>query len=414
MRKFLTSVLLCAFLPATAVMAQTVLPGTSQPVPGAQVTLPQLLDLVKTRSPSLLAERTQVAMARADLQSAQTFNNPDVSYTHKRGESQTTLAQSIPLFGQRGARIDSARSGIDAARAELNLVYALALQSAARDFMSLLIAQERERRWSDARDDLESAARIVAGQVQAGTRSQYDLTRLDIERASLDAQLALAQTATLDASARVAAAIGEPGWRPRAAGAIVPHWDALDFASMWPQAQARLTNVKAALAQQAHAEKLLETARRDAYPTPTFSVGRINNRVDGGSMEYGVSVAIPLFDRNQGPIARAQAEAYGLSLRSRAIIVAAEGELRRATEQLNRRQQLTERFEKEGLAMVPRLRQMAQDSYVLGRGSILELVDAIQAVAEKKNTYLDLLEAALQAEVDVRIASGELGADLAE
>ncbi|WP_158213457.1 TolC family protein [Pigmentiphaga sp. NML080357] len=405
MRKFLCLLVLALCLPQAR--------AADAPALGTDVTLPQLLELVRNNSPALQAERTQVAMAEADLMTAQTFSNPSVAYTHKRGERETTLSQDIPIFGQRGARIESARSGVEAARAQLRLVYAQALQEAARDFMSLLVAQEREKRWLDAKDDLESAFRIVQGQVQAGARSRYDLTRLEIERASLDAQLAQAQAETLQASARVAASVGAPAWRPRAAGSIAPHWTALSFDTMWPQAQNRLPTVRAALAQQAFAEKQLDAERREAYPTPTFMVGRLNNN-EGRSTEYGVSVAIPLFDRNQGPIARAAAEADGMRLRSRAIVVAAEGELRRATEQLDRRQQLAERFEKEGLAMVPRLRQMAQDAYTLGRGSILDLVDAIQAVAEKKNTYLDLVEAVLQAEVDVRIASGELGADLLE
>ena len=378
----------------------------------ADVTLQQLLDLVKTFSPSLAAERSTVAMAEADLMAAQTYTNPGVSFTTKRGEQETTLFQDVPIFGQRGKRIEAAQSGIEAARANLRLVYANALQDAARDFMSLLVAQEREKRWVDARQDLESAARIVSGQVEAGSRSQYDLTRLDIERAQLDAQLAQAQGQTYEASARVAADVGEPAWRPRAAGAIVPRWASMNFDAMWPQAQTRLPSVRAALAQQTFAEKILESERREAYPVPTLSVGRVNNRQEGNSNTFGISMGIPLFDRNQGPIARAVAEAQGQQLRARAVILAAEGELRRATDQLNRRQQLTERFEKEGLAMTPRLRQMAQDSYTLGRGGILELVDAIQAIAEKKNTYLDLIEAALQAEVDVRVASGELGADL--
>ncbi|GGX35793.1 cytochrome c [Pigmentiphaga litoralis] len=378
----------------------------------ADITLQQLLDLVKTYSPSLAAERSTVAMAEADLMAAQTYTNPGVSFTTKRGEQETTLFQDVPIFGQRGKRIEAAQSGIEAARAKLRLVYANALQDAARDFMSLLVAQEREKRWIDARQDLESAARIVSGQVEAGSRSQYDLTRLDIERAQLDAQLAQAQGQTYEASARVAADVGEPAWRPRAAGAIVPRWASLNFDAMWPQAQTRLPSVRAALAQQTFAEKILESERREAYPVPTLSVGRVNNRQEGNSNTFGISMGIPLFDRNQGPIARAVAEAQGQQLRARAVILAAEGELRRATDQLNRRQQLTERFEKEGLAMTPRLRQMAQDSYTLGRGGVLELVDAIQAIAEKKNTYLDLIEAALQAEVDVRVASGELGADL--
>ncbi|MDX3904189.1 MAG: TolC family protein [Pigmentiphaga sp.] len=407
MRKYLCLVLIALWLPAVQ---------AAEPAPAAlasDVTLPQLLELVKNYSPALQAERSQVAMAEADLMTAQTFSNPSVAYTHKRGEQETTLSQEIPLFGQRGSRIASARSGVEAARAQLRLVYAQALQEAARDFMSLLVAQEREQRWRDAQGDLESAFRIVEGQVQAGARSRYDLARLEVERASLDAQLAQAQAETLQVSARLAASVGAPAWRPRAAGAIVTDWSAPSFETLWPQARERLPAVRAALAQQTFAEKQLEAERRQAYPTPTFTVGQLNNG-EGRSAQYGVAVSIPLFDRNQGPIARAAAEADGMRLRSRAIVLAAEGELRRTTEQLERRRQLAERFQKEGLSMVPRLRQMAQDSYTLGRGTILDLVDAIQAVAEKRNSYLDLLEGVLQAEVDVRVASGELGGDLSD
>jgi len=376
-----------------------------------EVTLPQLLELVKRQSPALQAERIRVALAEADLLTAQTFSNPSLAYTHKRGEREATLSQEVPLFGQRGARIETARSGVEAARAQLRLTYAQALQEAARDFMSLLVAQEREKSWLEAKEDLENALRVVQGQVEAGARSRYDLTRLEIERASLDAQLARAQAETVQASARVAASVGAPAWRPRAAGAIVTNWNAASFESLWPQAQHRLPSVRAALAQQDVAEKQLQAERRNAYPTPTFTVGQLRNG-DGRSIEYGVAVSIPLFDRNQGQIARAAAEADGMRLRSRAVVLAAEGELRRAAEQLDRRKRLADRFEQDGLAMIPRLRQMAQDAYTLGRGSILDLVDAVQVVAEKKNTYLDLAEAVLHAEVDLRVASGELGADL--
>lgn len=415
MRKLAIAITLSIWLPA-AFAAQSTM-GPSGPVLPPAVGMQEVLDLVKNYSPELQAERSQVAMAQADLMAAQTYSNPSVEFTTKRGEQQTTLSTDVPIFGQRGKRIEAAQAGIEAARAQLRLVYARALQDAARDFMSLLVAQEREQRWVEARQDLETAVRIVAGQVEAGSRSRYDLTRLEIERATLEASLAEAQTETLLASANLAADVGEPAWRPRALGSIVPRWETLSFDAMWPQARERLPVVRAALADVEFANRIIDMERREAYPVPQISVGRINERDDVGARahntQYGVSMAIPLFDRNQGPIARAEAQAQGMRLRSRAVILVAEGELRRATEQLNRRQQLTERFEKEGLAQVPRLRQMAQDSYTLGRGGILELVDAIQTVAEKKNTYLDLLEAALFAEVDVRIASGELGADLA-
>jgi cobalt-zinc-cadmium efflux system outer membrane protein len=377
-----------------------------------EIALPQLLELVKTLSPSLQAERTRVQMAQADLMTARTLPNPRASYTHQRYQNEVSLSQDLPIFGQRSSTIDAAKSGIESARADLRLVYAQALQDAARDFMALLVSQEREKRWVDARNDLESALRIVEGQVQAGARSQYDLTRLEVERATLASQLAQAQADTQQAAAEVAGDVGAPAWRPRAQGNIVTHFDPVNADALWQQAQSRLPQVRAALAQQEFAEKQLAAEKKQAIPVPTVMLGHLTYQGQAGGMEAGVSVGIPLFDRNQGPISHAAAEADGARLRSQATVIAAENELRRAAEQLNKREQLASRFEQDGLSMVPRLRQMAQDSYTLGRGSILDLVDAIQAVAEKKNAYLDLLQATMQAEVDLRVASGELGADL--
>lgn len=397
---------------APAPMRQADAPLSVAMLPAA-VTLPQLLDLVKKLSPALQAERLKVDMAQADVTTARTPPNPRVAYTHQRYQNETSISQDLPIL-QYGANVDSAKSGVEVARAQLRLTYAAAMQDAARDFMALLISQEREVRWQDAKTDLDSALRIVRGQVEAGARSQYDLTRLDVERATLDAQLAQARANTREAAAHLAADVGAPAWRPRAAGSIVSHFDQVDTEALWKQAQDRLPNLRAAKADQDYAEKQLTAEQRQAWPVPTVMVGRLNYDGQPSGTELGVSVAVPLFDRNQGPIDRAQAQAQGTRLRSQATLVAAESELRRAAEQLNQREQLALNFEKDGLAMIPRLRQMAQDSYTLGKGSILDLVDAIQAVAEKKNAYLDLLQDVMQAEVDLRIATGELGADPVE
>ena len=91
------------------------------------------------------------------------------------------------------------------------------------------------------------------------------------------------------------------------------------------------------------------------------------------------------------------------------MILAAEAELGRSVDQFQRLHRLTERFEADSLAALPALERMARDAYQLGRGSILELIDALLAGAEKRIAHVELVESVLKAEVAVRAASGELG-----
>lgn len=394
MRKIIPSLLLCAVAPFSWAQA---LPQ--------QVSLPQLLEMVKSNNLVLQAERTQVDMAEADVLGAGALPNPTISYGRQRSEREYSIEQALPIFGQRSARISSARYGIEAAQARVRLTLVEALREASHDFISLLIAQEREKYLQDAQIDLDNAANIVNGQVEAGSRSRYDMTRIEIEKATLEAQLAEAKAATANIAAKLSNAVGSPSWRPIAAGSLSLPATALNFEALWPQAQQNLPAVRAALAEKTFADQRIIVARREALPVPSVGVGSVRSE-SGRENVIGLSVSIPLFDRNRGAINRAEAEARGLQLRSQATIVSAQAELMRATEQFARLQALTERFERNGLEILPRLRQMATDSYRLGRGGILELIDAIESQTEKKVVYLDLLEDALQAEVDVRVASG--------
>jgi len=371
----------------------------------ADLALAEYLQLVRRQSPALLADRSLVDMARADLRTASTLPNPAVSYSRGAGDRQVAIEQPLPIFGQRGQRMEGARKGIESTQANVEAAAADALKDAAARFVVLLAAQERSLRWREARVELDNAVAIVEGQVAAGARSRYDLTRIRIESANLDMQLAQAEAAEAGASSGVAAAVGATEWRPRAIGTLRPPDVATDFASRWETARQRLPAVRAALAAESLAETLVSVERREALPTPSIGVGRLRDS-DGRHTLIGVSVEIPLFDRREGPIARALAVADESRQRRRAVVLAAEADLRRAVDQLQRRELLTSRFQATGLSLLPELGRMAQDAYQLGRGSILELVDAILAGAEKQVAYVDLLEAVQQAELDVRFASG--------
>ena len=51
---------------------------------------------------------------------------------------------------------------------------------------------------------------------------------------------------------------------------------------------------------------------------------------------------------------------------------------------------------------------MAQDAYKLGKGTILELIDTLGSITEHRLEHLELVKDMLDAEWEVRLASGDL------
>lgn len=390
--------------PDVAMLPANDLPATA---PAHAVTLAEYLDLVRRGSLSLRADQVRVQAARADLRTASAFPNPSLSYSRKRGERESGIEQPLPIFGQRGLRMEGAQLGIAAAAAQADAAYSDVARDAAREFIGLLVSQERHARRESAQKDLDAAAAIVRGQVEAGARSRYDLARIEVQQAQVAMEVAKSQAALDEAASKVAAAAALPQWQPRAVGSLQPAAQSTDFDALWAVAQQRLPAVRAAVAEQAHADKLVDVERRDALPTPSVSLGRLRND-DGRSNVIGVSVEIPLFDRHEGAIAKAVAQREEAQLRREAAMAAAQSELRRATAQLAQRRQLSERYARQGLERLGELKRMAQDAYRLGQGSVLELIDSIDSVADKQIGYLDLVEEVLQAELDVRSAAGDL------
>ena len=89
-------------------------------------------------------------------------------------------------------------------------------------------------------------------------------------------------------------------------------------------------------------------------------------------------------------------------------MLAAQSELQRALQQLSLRRTAVRDYEKEGLAQIAPLHQMAQDAYKLGKGTILELIDALSSITDHRLEYLDLVKDYLDAEWQVRLASGNV------
>jgi cobalt-zinc-cadmium efflux system outer membrane protein len=67
-----------------------------------------------------------------------------------------------------------------------------------------------------------------------------------------------------------------------------------------------------------------------------------------------------------------------------------------------------QRFEQSAAARLPALRQMAEDAYRLGRGTLLELLDATRSRYELQQIRIDLASALAEAQVRLAALTGQL------
>jgi outer membrane protein, heavy metal efflux system len=385
--------------------------AAAQPAAPAEVTADQAVELYRAHSPRLAASRAQIDVTAADLVDAGIYPNPTLSLNTTNivqgqdtfGHSQELVGLDVPILigGQRGHRSRAAEARIAARRATVDVDQAHAEIEIRRRFAALLAAQQRVTALAAAIGDATAVRAIVAGRQQAGAKSPYELERTDLALATLASKHDDAVTDVTAASGALAAAVGIAGWQPRAAGDFAP--------PATPSGGALATDhpeLVAGAAALAAARRDEAAAHADAVPTPSLQLqGFGTTDPQGIALTVGVAIPLPLFDRNQGAIARARAQQRAAELDHRATSDELTVDLARSTAVETARCAAVARFRAAAVERLPRVRTMAEAAYRSGQGGIVELLDALGAITEARLRDIDLVAAALDAELDVRAAA---------
>lgn len=394
-------------------------PGPTLP---EAVTVDDVLRLLREHSPRGSADRARADVARAEIVAAAVLPNPSLSYsglqifqgqsTGAETQHQITVEQPLLIFSQRAERRDAAVLGVDVARVRAQVSYAERALAVRQLFATLLARQERVTRLEAALADLERVETVVKGRVAAGDKSRYDALRIEVESRGLMVQIASARAEADDNSGRIAALLGFSGWRPRALGDLQPSASlALDPDALWKRAQEVRPSLALARRNEALARGGIALARRERLPVPAVALGVQRTREVGGTSVFvGVSVPVPLFDRGQGPLARATADAHAAELEREAAVAEAHADLDRAAVLLAQRRAAFATAEREVMVRLPTLRKMAEDSYREGRGTILDLLDAFRVLKDARLAHLDVMLDVKLAEVDAQVSAGLLDA----
>jgi cobalt-zinc-cadmium efflux system outer membrane protein len=277
----------------------------------APLTLAAALTLATQSNPQLASARHERQAIEGAVLQAGARPNPvlDMGVEDTRRDTrETTVTVSAPLElgGKRQRRIDAAERGLDAASADLRIRQAELTAGVTIAFTELLAAQERVQLARQAQDVAARVTTTVARRVQAGKVSPVDATRASVAEANVRLDTLKANAELAGARQTLAAFWGEtrPGF-DAAAGSLdvlpaLPDWDTL--VARAPQAPA----LARARAEVARRQALLRLEQSRRTPDVTVTVGMKRSAELGlNQAVFGVSVPLPLFDRNTGNVLEA-------------------------------------------------------------------------------------------------------------
>jgi cobalt-zinc-cadmium efflux system outer membrane protein len=390
------------------------------------VTIQQLLQIVREKSPRYAVAHSQIEAAEAGVVAADVLPNPSVTYgrydqaagrmgTQFDGLSQQNVTVTLPvlLAGQHGARKTAAERKVDVSIADAQVDYNQLVRDTWGLFVELLAGQQRVVVLEDAQQELERLKTIISGKEHAGTASRYDVLRITQELQNLQVRLENTQTEITSTVGKIGVLLGFSNWHLEAAGTLAPIGAPAEVNTLWQQVEINNPELESARRETVAADAGLDRAKRERFPIPSLFAGTaFTDKPYGNAVYTGFSVDLPLFDRGQGGMAKASAEKNAALLKRELLLASTKQELERAVTVLARRRDTLSKFERDVLKPLPTLKQMSEDAYRLGKSGLLELLDSSRSRIEIKLSHLDLLTGEIEAELDTMMVSGLLVATL--
>jgi outer membrane protein TolC len=284
-------------------------------------------------NPALDSARARVAGSEAALLTAGARPNPTLSIAPGIPSPYLlTLDFAIPIetAGKRGYRMQAARSLDQASRFDL-ADSAWTVRSGVRTaLLNYIIASQTLELFRSEENIRQDQVNILERIFSAGEipRQSVDLARIELSKAHLAINTSEGQID--EAKAALAASIGIPVAGLRGAQFSWPGMDSppvaesLSTEEVQREAVVNRLDIRRALAQYAAAEAGLQLEIAKQYPDINIGPGYTYEETHS-FFTVGASTVVPLFNRNQGPIAEAEArrkEAAAAFLERQAQVIA--------------------------------------------------------------------------------------------
>jgi outer membrane protein, heavy metal efflux system len=394
MRAFIQLSVATFLIPLTAMAAQ-------QPT---RLSRADAIAAAAERGPRLALARADTAIAGAQVLSAKAFPNPTLSAVYTKDIPRYHVTAELPFdfLSVRGTRVQSAEASRLAARYRFSFNRELLALDADTTYTRALAAQARLTLSLRNAQDADSLRLIASARRAAGDASDLDV-ELATVYAGQQANLASADSITLISSLldlqsvigmstdRVAIELTDSLAAPRVSNPVASQDSTLLVAS-------------AAAALRA-ADLALRLEHRSVFGMPGLMIGFDTGDPTGDTKgllpTVGISLPLPIFNRNKGPIAvakaereRADAELTITQVESRTAIARATREQGGAMSRLQRDATL--------LASANRVASMSLAAYREGAVPLTSVLEAQRNARDVLGQYIDDTASALVASATLR------------
>lgn len=351
--------------------------------------------------------------------SATTWSNPEFTASRESldlagstsRERLYWLHQAFDISGERGLRVEAAQqesavseAGIASMRRDIRL-------RVRERFFAALHQQQRLARITHWREELLQIIEQAEKRHRAGDLAAYDVVRLQRAASTFQTQADTARAHHARALSELAALMGQDESQPlRAlAGTLAP--DELQPLDSYLRRLPQLPELQALQARAEGHRLTAEAEKRAVIPDITIGAGykelrEGGRRFDGSLLSLGFR--LPLFDRNQGRRASAEAAAEAQAAERRIALAQMRGEVTGRWQELRELQRGASRFARDNQASSQALLQAAESAYNAAEIGALELVDAYRNVLDADLRLLELRERARAASIALqRLTPGD-------
>lgn len=388
----------------TAAFGQTSIPS--------RLSLAEAVDLAQARNPLLVAARAGVDAAEADRVAAGKRPNPVLSVdsagypvfeTAKPGywvgqEFTVRVDQELELAGRRILRTAVA----DAARQAAGLTAddqarQLALE-VKRAYLAVVLAQADRTVAQASQDEIDRVIGLNQARFAQGEISGAEVRRLQVERLRFVEDVFAADLAVRNARSALLALLDAPrldqaleltdGLKAPAVDSDVALLTAgpAQADGVVAQALAQRPDLQGAKTTQSQSDTTTRLQRALRTPNLTLGGGYQNNFGSDGVV-VGVTVPLPFFNRNEGGIARAEAERRAADARLASTTLAVRLDVQRALNAVETNRARVNYIEREYLTNAQESRDIVLASYRLGVANLIDFLDAQRAFRDTQRIY---------------------------
>jgi len=403
-----------AVLATLALAAQSSRAETEAP---PQLTLSEALQRAFASSPVVQARRAEVRRAEARLLGARPYPlNPEIEFSagDRRGPGETStdrsigISQEIQIGGQRRKGVATVEAAVEAARSVFERELRLLAASVEQAFAETLRARELNE---IAVADVELARQLLRFSVrrlEAGSGTQVELNLARSTTGQTERALRLSESAEETARNRLSELIGLPaeaglrvvGEQP------MPEDRMLQLEELLASAIQNRADLAALHHEAESAERAIELSR--SLRIPNVRLGAFYEEEEGTDEIKGVSLSVPLplFNRNQGEVAQAQAEAERLAAEGSATELAVRREVADALAQYRSAREAARSLRDLVVGTLEENLTLLQKALDAGKVGASDVLVFRREFVEGQRQYVEALFEAQSARIALDLATG--------